>query len=148
MTWPCDPLLYDNGPPRYEEPEPEPASERPGRPLRATDLSILIRDGVPPPDLLCGDLLYAAGLHRISGPPDCGKTTIALWWLLQHVRAGHRAMFLDEEGGAELVAEKLITLNATPEEATRIRYFPFPARKRRAHPQSGRPRTIVRGHLP
>lgn len=100
----------------------------PARPLREFDLAALVRDGVPPPDLLCGDLLYAGGLHSISGPPDCGKTTIALHWILRHVRAGHRVVFLDEEGGAELVAEKLIALGATPQDAEMIRYYPFPAR--------------------
>ena len=100
----------------------------PARPLREFDLAALVRDGVPPPDLLCGDLLYAGGLHSISGPPDCGKTTIALWWMLRHVRAGHPVVFLDEEGGAELIAEKLIALGATPEDAEMIRYYPFPAR--------------------
>lgn len=98
------------------------------RPLREFDLAALVRDGVPPPDLLCGDLLYAGGLHSITGPPDSGKTTIALWWMIEHVRAGRTVAFLDEEGGAELTAEKLIALGTTPDEAGRIRYFPFPAR--------------------
>ncbi|MGH3254842.1 MAG: AAA family ATPase [Streptosporangiaceae bacterium] len=100
----------------------------PSRPLPRFDLGTLVRDGVPPPELLCGDLLYAGGLHTVSGPPDCGKTTIALWWVLQHVRSGRHVVFLDEEGGAELVAEKLIALGATPAEASAICYVPFPAR--------------------
>jgi AAA domain len=78
-------------------------------------------------------MLYAGGLHSVSGPPDCGKTTIALWWMLRHVRAGHPVVFLDEEGGAELVAEKLIALGATPEDAELIRYYPFPARAWNPH---------------
>lgn len=108
--------------------ETGPPASPPAGPLRELSLAALIRDGVPPPELLCGDLLYAGGLHSIAGPPDSGKTTIALWWMLRHVRAGHRVMFLDEEGGAELTAEKLIALGATPEDAEMIRYFPFPAR--------------------
>lgn len=115
----------------YGPPEPEAAAmngTNGARPLRALDLSALIREGVPAPVLICGGLLYAGGLHSIAGPPDAGKTTIALWWLLQHVRTGRDVLFLDEEGGAELTAEKLIALGATPEDATRIRYFPFPAR--------------------
>jgi hypothetical protein len=98
------------------------------RPFRPADLAALIRDGIPPPELLCGDLLYQGGLHSVSGPPDSGKTTIALWWLLQEARAGRPVMFLDEEGGAELVAEKLIALGAVEQDAALIRYYPFPAR--------------------
>ena len=101
--------------------EPEPA-------FREVDLSALVRDGVPPPVLICGDLLYAGGLHSIAGPPDGGKTTIALSWVLQYVRGGRQVMFMDEEGGAELVAEKLVALGATEDEVRLIRYFPFPAR--------------------
>jgi hypothetical protein len=104
------------------------AGAEPGAAFREMSLAALVKNGVPPPELLCGDMLYAAGLHSIAGPPDSGKTTIALHWLLQHVRAGGTAAFLDEEGGAELVAEKLIALDATPDEAAAIRYFPFPAR--------------------
>jgi AAA domain-containing protein len=111
-----------------EERDNRAATPSPARAFRELSLAALVRDGVPPPDLLCGDLIYAGGLHSIAGPPDCGKTTIALWWALRHVRAGHTVVFLDEEGGAELVAEKLIALNATPEDAERIRYYPFPAR--------------------
>jgi hypothetical protein len=113
---PCDPLPAET------------ATAVGGRPFRQIDLSSLVRDGVPPPELLCGDLLYQGGLHSISGPPDSGKTTIALWWLLQEARAGRRVAFLDEEGGAELVAEKLIALGATERDAALISYFPFPAR--------------------
>lgn len=102
--------------------------EKPRTAFREFDLAELVKQGVPPPRLLCGDLLYAGGLHSIAGPPDSGKTTITLHWILQHIRDGGTAMFLDEEGGAELVAERLIALNATAEEVSRIRYYPFPAR--------------------
>ena len=96
--------------------------------FRESDLAALIKQGVPAPRLLCSDLLYSGGLHSIAGPPDSGKTTVALHWALQLIRTGGTVLFLDEEGGSEIVAEKLIALNATPEEAERIRYCPFPAR--------------------
>jgi hypothetical protein len=91
-----------------------------GRVLAEADLGALVHAGIPAPELLAGDLLYAGGLHSITGPPDSGKTTIALHWMLEHVRAGHQVMLLDDE--------KLIAFDATPAEARQIRYFPFPAR--------------------
>lgn len=112
----CDPLTVAD------------AAEGAVRPFRSADLAALLRDGVPPPELLCGDLLYRGGLHSISGPPDSGKTTVALWWLLHVTRQGLPVMFLDEEGGAELVAEKLAALGATEGDAAMISYYPFPAR--------------------
>jgi AAA domain len=107
--------------------------DEPESPFREFDLAALVKNGVPPPDLLCGDLLYRGGLHSIAGPPDSGKTTVALHWALQLIRGGGCVLFLDEEGGGELIAEKLIALDCTPEEASRIRYYPFPARSWNAY---------------
>ena len=95
-------------------PPSAPADAEPGTAFREVSLADLITNGVPPPVLICGDLLYAGGLHSIAGPPDAGKTTVALWWLLQHVRSGHDVVFFDEEGGGELIAEKLIALGRHP----------------------------------
>jgi 5S rRNA maturation endonuclease (ribonuclease M5) len=81
---------------------------------------------VLPPTLVCRDMLYQGGVHTISGPPDCGKTTIACWWMLQAVRAGGSVLFLDEEGGREIVVEKFQALGAKPGE--RIGYIQFPSR--------------------
>lgn len=120
----------------------EATGETAERPFREYDLGALLRDGVPPPDLLCGELLYAGGLHSIAGPPDCGKTTIALWWALQLVRDGQHVMFLDEEGGAELTAEKLIGLGAAELDAPLLHYLPFPARSWTAGDV-----TMLRAHL-
>jgi 5S rRNA maturation endonuclease (ribonuclease M5) len=81
---------------------------------------------VPPPTLVCHDMLYLGGVHTLSGPPDCGKTTLACWWMLQAVRDGGTILFLDEEGGREIVVEKFQALGALRGE--RIGYIPFPSR--------------------
>lgn len=81
---------------------------------------------VAPPTLICRDLLYLGGVHTLTGPPDCGKTTLACWWMLQAIRDGLGVLFLDEEGGREIVIEKFQALGARPGE--RIAYVEFPSR--------------------
>jgi hypothetical protein len=81
---------------------------------------------IEPPELIAGELLYRGAVHTLTGPPDCGKTTLACWWMLQEIRAGGRVLFLDEEGGRQVVAEKFQALGAAPGE--RIAYAPFPGR--------------------
>jgi len=108
--------------PAPDDPGPDPAS------FTRFDLGALLRGGVPPPRLLCGDLLYAGGLHTLTGPPDCGKTTLALWWALQLLAEGHAVAMFDEEGGPELTGEKLLALGAEPDDVANLHYFPYPGR--------------------
>lgn len=102
--------------------------EAPGGAFPAVDLRKYLRHGVPEPKLLPGRLLYAGGVHVIAGDPDCGKTTLSLWLALTALRSGQRVMMLDEEGGAETIAEKLIALGATEDDAERFTYIEFPGR--------------------
>lgn len=81
---------------------------------------------VLPPTLTCKDMLYRSAVHTLSGPPDSGKTTLACWWMLHEVRAGGSVLFLDEEGGKEIITEKFQALGAQIGE--RIAYAPFPSR--------------------
>jgi len=81
---------------------------------------------VLPPTLICSEKLYLGGVHTITGPPDCGKTTLACWWMLEAIREGRTVLFLDEEGGRELITEKFQALGVQPGE--RIAYIPFPSR--------------------
>ena len=113
--------------PQRQQPRP------PGEPGSAAgliryDLGPLLRDGVPPPGLLCDDLLYRATVHTLTGPPDCGKTTLAWHWALALLRDGQGVACFDEECGPEQTAEKLLALGATAELAAGLHYFPFPGR--------------------
>jgi DnaB-like helicase N terminal domain/AAA domain len=100
------------------------ATARP-RGLAVVDLEPAAEE-TPLPVLLCGDRLYRGAVHTLSGPPDSGKTTLACWWMLQAVREEGSVLFLDEEGGREIVTEKFQALGAKPGE--RIGYVQFPSR--------------------
>lgn len=98
------------------------------RPYRTVSLAETSRRGVAAPVLLCGDMLYESGLHSIAGPPDSGKTTLALFWAIQLLKEEKNVLFLDEEGGEEIVAEKMQALGATCEDLEFVSYVPFPGR--------------------
>lgn len=98
------------------------------RPYRTVSLAETSRRGIQPPVLLCGDMLYEGGLHSIAAAPDAGKTTLALHWATQLLREGKPVMFLDEEGGTEIITEKMEALGATCDELELMSYIPFPGR--------------------
>lgn len=106
------------------DPEPSPAAFQP------YDLTRLIIEGVPPPQLLAGNMLYLGGLHSLAGPPDCGKTTVAYWWALDILRTGRPVAIFDEECGPEQAAEKLLGMGAKPDDLAGLAYYPFPGRQR------------------
>jgi hypothetical protein len=101
-----------------------------GRPFPRVDLAVLARKGVPPPELLCSGLLYRGGLHSLGGDPDAGKGTLLLNWAVRLLAAGHNVILIDEEGGQEVVVEKLLALGADPDHLTpdRFGYVEFPGR--------------------
>jgi predicted ATP-dependent serine protease len=122
-------------------PHPEPDKEnlmhntdrRPRTGATLGDLGKVLADSIPLLTFLADGYLYAGQLHSITGPPDSGKSTIALWWALRELRAGRTVLLLDEESGRESVAEKLRDLGATPDELARLYYAEFPGRAWDAH---------------
>jgi AAA domain len=104
------------------------------RPIPLVDLIEVMRDGVPPPTFIADDHLYAGQLHSLAGEPDAGKTTLAFWWMLQTMRAGRPVLLIDEEGGRENTAVKLVELGGQPEEmAGLLHYIEYPGRTWDAH---------------
>ena len=102
------------------------AAQQPAsRALSVIDLEPAVED-VPVPVLICGDRLYRGAVHTLTGPPDCGKTTLACWWMLQALREDGPVLFLDEEGGREIVIEKFQALGV--QRGERIGYVQFPSR--------------------
>jgi AAA domain len=116
-TWADDYAALISEPNGQRPPGPQP------RKFTVVDLEPATID-VPTPTHICGDMLYRGAVHTLSGPPDCGKTTIVCWWMLQAIRTGHPVLFLDEEGGTDVVAERFQALDAQPGE--RISYLEFP----------------------
>jgi hypothetical protein len=99
------------------------------RPLDRFDLGAVMRTGVPEPELLVGGLLYRGAVHIINGQPEAGKTTVIAWWIRELFDAGLPVMYLDEESGVELMAEKLLAVGVTPDQVDKLlHYFPFPGR--------------------
>lgn len=92
------------------------------------DLGALIRDGIPEPERICGGRLYLGQVHLLAGKPEAGKTTMALSWGLEVLRAGGRFAVLDEESGRTQMARRVLALGGTAEEADRIEYYEFPAK--------------------
>jgi hypothetical protein len=99
-----------------------------GTHYKIVSLVDLLKKGVPAPNLLCGGFLYEGGLHSIAGAPDSGKTTIGLQWAISLLRAQRQIFFMDEEGGPEIVTEKLAALGAVPDDLDYLTYIPFPGR--------------------
>lgn len=99
------------------------------RALERRLLGGLIANGIPKP-VMVHRWLYAGGLHTIQSEPGVGKSWVALWLAIALMETGYAIVFLDEEGGEELVAERLAALGADPELVDRLfHYFPFPQRR-------------------
>ena len=86
-------------------------------PLPDFDLGELASRGVEPPRLICSGMLYSGGVHCVAGQPGGGKTTLAAWWMLQHIRDGGAVMLLDEESGPEVMAEKFPVAVDAPQDS-------------------------------
>jgi hypothetical protein len=113
---------FDPDPLCYEEADSAPVPK-----FIAVSLHDLLKKGVPEPVFLA-EMLYEGGLHCIAGAPDSGKTTIALAWAVAVMKQGRHVAFFDEEGGSEIVAEKLIALGANADDLDHLTYVPFPGR--------------------
>jgi hypothetical protein len=93
------------------------------------DLAQLARDGIRPPDLICGELLYRGALHSLAGPPDSGKSTLLYYWTVTLLAAGDTVILFDEESGREATTEKLLALGAEPDQLERLVYVEYPGRE-------------------
>lgn len=74
--------------------------------------------------------LYGNGcLTILQSEPGVGKSWIALWLSVHVMQAGYDVVYIDEEGGLELVHERLRLIGADPElVAERFWYYAFETR--------------------
>ena len=100
------------------------------RPFPTVDLAAVAKAGIPEPTLLFNRLLYRRMLHSLAGPPDGGKSTLGYRAVLDLLVQGETVVVLDEEGGRDVVTEKLLDLGATPADLDpeRLVYVEFPSR--------------------
>ena len=94
--------------------------------MTRVDLGAVMRGGMPEPERICGGRLYLGQVHTLSGDMGAGKTTMAACWALEHMRAGGRAAYLDEESGHNQIARRMDAIGATPDEASQLEYHEFP----------------------
>ena len=71
-----------------------------------------ITEGIEPPAMLIDGMLYDGMVHAWHGEPGAGKTLLALWAALRVMQEGRAVLYLDEEGSARTVAERMKTLLA------------------------------------
>jgi hypothetical protein len=100
-----------------------------GHELERVLLGHLITGGVPDP-VMVHSWLYGGGLHSIQSEPGVGKSWLALWIAKQLIEAGWSVIYLDEEGGENLVSGRLGALGVDPDLVDqRFYYYPYPQRK-------------------
>jgi len=72
-------------------------------------------DHPAPPRFGLGNLIYEASVHIIAGEPASGKSVLCYQWAIDAMRAGKRAVLLDEEAGPRDALGKLVALGASEE---------------------------------
>lgn len=112
-------------------PPDDPWSDEAGpqrREFARADLVTLAQRGIVTPDLMCNELLYPGLVHSIAGPPEAGKTTVALWMAARILETGGTVAMFDEESGPDMTVDKLTALGCGEPDLVNFHYFPFPGR--------------------
>lgn len=86
------------------------------------DIAATVRRPVPLPAIY-GGLIYDGRVHTLAGPPEAGKTVLALWIAYQMMKRGHRVFMYDEETGRRQVADLLRSMGCDPDMVDRQMYY-------------------------
>lgn len=94
----------------------------------AADLGGIARGGIPDPERLIPNLLYAGRVHWLSGHPGHGKTTLAAWAARLHMEAGGHVIWLDWEGGIRPTVARMLAVGVDPDQlGERFHLAAFPS---------------------
>lgn len=95
--------------------------------LHVVDLATLMDEGVPEPEQIAEGMLYAEGVHWVSGHPGSGKTTIVLHAAALEMQQGRPVVWLDFESGDRRMARRLLAMGIpSTRVAERFVYAPWP----------------------
>lgn len=93
--------------------------------MRRSDLRAAAHRAREPLATIAGGLLYPGHVHSIAGDPESGKTVLGAHLVLEQVRAGRRALWIDEEMGEDQVADLLVAFGATDDELDAVDHYAF-----------------------
>jgi hypothetical protein len=85
-----------------------------------------IRNGVEPPEFLEQDVLLRGAVHLIFAATGEGKTWLATWLASERIKVGDVVLYLDNENGAEVAAERFKLLGCTAEDVEHLYYHVDP----------------------
>lgn len=122
--------LYETTPPLSVAPVPnedsgDDSDQTPHEPWQPVDLTPFIDGTYEPPQPTLGTLSDGTGLfypgrtHSLAGPPESGKTWIALHAAAQQLSAGHDVEFLDFENSPQDIVSKLLMFGVEPDTVRR-----------------------------
>jgi hypothetical protein len=80
--------------------------------LHFEDLAELLEKGLPEPTQLVEGLVIDQAVNWFCGHPEQGKTIIALWVAIEHMRNGGHVVWLDWENGVLKVLRRLLAMGA------------------------------------
>jgi AAA domain/Primase C terminal 1 (PriCT-1) len=91
------------------------------------DIGQLMRDGIPNPEILVPDLVYAGQIHQVWGAPGKGKSIHALYVALQVAEQGKNVLYIDQENARRIQALRLQDMGGDPDMISRhFHLFSFP----------------------
>jgi predicted ATP-dependent serine protease len=95
-------------------------------PVQFESLEAILDGEIEDPEILIDELVYAEGVHELSGHPGCGKTTLAAWFAHHEVSQGRPCVWFDMESGTRQAARRFQAIGITGSMARDLHYAPFP----------------------